>query len=237
MGHKPQVHIKCSVDLEYINYQNIEYYKQYEFMTGERLVFLTSGISSEEIINLGSASINEDIEDIARDVCDRINTFIQNGLIEHRRIPQPSFTFDEKKEEALSWAKEIVSIYSYSKEAFTEILSKEFSSKVVAYAIDNCGADWNKQAIEQAKFYVSNMSYSYIDLIEVLEVAEKFTREQAIFAANNCGTDWNRQAVWEADGILFVETLSKQELIKKLEDRGFSHEQAVYGAQNNHILN
>ena len=61
-----------------------------------------------------------------------------------------------------------------------------FSPEEAAAAADNCGADWNEQALRQAKSYLDTMSFTYDELVSQLEY-DKFTHEQAVYAADNCG--------------------------------------------------
>lgn len=235
-SHKPQMQIVCCIDLEYIDYTNTEQSQLYQFMTGDRLVLSVSDITLERNVSLGRASIDENAEDISQDVCDKIREYIHSGSIAHQRVPQPSYNLEERKADALSLAKKMISTFSYSRESLVESLSHEFSSEVVTYAVDNCGADWNELAVEQAKVYISLMGYSYVDLIDALETVEKFTPEQAIYGVDNCGADWNKQAVWAADSILLGKIMSRQELLEMLINKGFTYEQAIYGAEYNHVL-
>lgn len=59
-----------------------------------------------------------------------------------------------------------------------------FSTSDAIYAAENCGADWNEQAVQKAKSYLKYSSFSKEGLIEQLEY-EGFTKEQAIYGANN----------------------------------------------------
>ena len=61
-----------------------------------------------------------------------------------------------------------------------------FSSSEIQYALDNCGADWNQQAVISAKQYLDVMSFSRQGLIDQLEY-EGFTHEQAVYGVEQCG--------------------------------------------------
>ena len=52
-------------------------------------------------------------------------------------------------------------------------------------------------------------------------------------AADHCGADWNEQAAKSAKNYLDFTAFSRDELIAQLEYEGFTHEQAVYGAEAN----
>ena len=58
-----------------------------------------------------------------------------------------------------------------------------YSETECKYAADNCGADWNEQAVGSAQTYLSVMSFSRSGLIEMLEY-EGYTSEQAEYAAS-----------------------------------------------------
>lgn len=55
--------------------------------------------------------------------------------------------------------------------------------------MDNCGADWNAEAVECAKNYLEMTSFSRQGLIDQLssEYGDKFTVEQATYAADQVG--------------------------------------------------
>ena len=62
---------------------------------------------------------------------------------------------------------------------------------------------------------------------------EKYPYKDAIYAADNCGADWNEQAAKSAESYLSCSSFSRDSLIEQLEFEGFTHEQAVYGAEAN----
>jgi hypothetical protein len=57
-----------------------------------------------------------------------------------------------------------------------------YSHSEAVYAADNCGADWNEQAVKKAKQYLEHSSFSRSGLIDQLEF-EGFTHSQAEYAA------------------------------------------------------
>lgn len=63
---------------------------------------------------------------------------------------------------------------------------EKYSHEEAVYAADNCGADWNEQAVKQAKSYLSFMSFSRGGLIDQL-IYEGFTPEQATYGADKMG--------------------------------------------------
>lgn len=89
-----------------------------------------------------------------------------------------------------------------------------------------------KNALKQAKSYLSYSAFSYKGLIEQLEF-EKFSNADAVYAADNCGADWNEQAAKKAASYLSYSAFSRDSLIEQLEFEGFTNAQAVYGAEAN----
>lgn len=133
------------------------------------------------------------------------------------------------KRNALSQAKSYLSFTSFSREGLiTQLEFEKFPNEDAIYAADNCGADWNEQAVKKAKSYLDTTSFSYQGLIEQLEY-EKFTSDQAKYGVDNCGADWNEQAVEKAKSYLEISSFSRQGLIDQLEFEGFTHDQAVHG--------
>ena len=61
-----------------------------------------------------------------------------------------------------------------------------YSNEEATYAADNCGADWDEQAVKCAEDYADIMEGSRSNLIEQLEY-EGFTSEQAEYAADAVG--------------------------------------------------
>ena len=109
---------------------------------------------------------------------------------------------------------------------------EKYSYEDAVFAADNCGADWNEQALKKAQSYLDYMAFSKQGLIDQLEY-EKFTTEQATYAVNNCGADWNEQAAKKAKSYLEYASFSKQGLIDQLIFEGFTKQQAEYGAKAN----
>ena len=86
---------------------------------------------------------------------------------------------------ALETAKDYLSFMSFSYNGLIEQLKYEgYSNSEAVYGADNCGADWNPQAVKKAKEYLSFMNMSKSELVEQLEY-EGFTHEQAVYGANH----------------------------------------------------
>lgn len=85
---------------------------------------------------------------------------------------------------------------------------------------------------EDIESYLSYMPLSRTDLLDLL-VYDGFSEEEATAAVDNAGIDWNAQAVRQA--VIQMETLpdtAYDELVDYLESVHFTHEQAVYAADN-----
>lgn len=144
---------------------------------------------------------------------------------------EPGMTEDQKN--ALECANKYLSFTSFSHDGLVEQLEYEgYSHDAAVFAADNCGADWNAQAVNKAKRYLETSAFSYEGLYDQL-VFEKFTEDQARHGVDNCEADWNEQAVKKAASYLEIKPFSRDELIGQLEYEGFTHEQAVHGVTQN----
>ena len=85
---------------------------------------------------------------------------------------------------ALQSAKDYLDAMSFSRKGLIEQLEYEgYSSSEAEYAVEHCGADWNKQAYDMAKDYLEVMAFSRSSLIEQLEF-EGFTHSQAVYGVD-----------------------------------------------------
>lgn len=66
------------------------------------------------------------------------------------------------------------------------MIYEEFTNEQAIYGADNCGANWNEQAMKFAKSYLNMMGFSRSELISQLEY-EKFTHEQAVYGVEANG--------------------------------------------------
>lgn len=84
---------------------------------------------------------------------------------------------------ALQKAHDYLGYSAFSRTGLIEQLEYEsFSEDDATYAVDNCGADWKKQAVLKAKQYRGYSAFSHKGLVEQLEY-EGFTHEQAEYGA------------------------------------------------------
>ena len=82
---------------------------------------------------------------------------------------------------ALEKAHDYLNNIPFSSKGLKEQLEYEgFSSSDSQYAVDHCGADWNKQAVLKAQNYLDTMSFSKSGLIDQLEY-DGFTHQEAVY--------------------------------------------------------
>ncbi len=152
---------------------------------------------------------------------------------EKAEAPAPDAGWTTEQKNAMDSALTYLSFSAFSHDGLVDQLEYEkYSHESAVWAADNCGADWNEQALWAAKGYLDSSAFSYTGLIEQLEY-EKYTEEQATYGADNCGADWNEQAAASAKRYLDISSFSRDSLIDQLEYEGFTYEQAVYGVEQN----
>ena len=89
------------------------------------------------------------------------------------------------QEEALVAAKDYLewSCFSYSG-LIDQLIYEGFTEDSSIYAANNCGADWNEQAVKSAKNYLNCFMLSKEELKYELVHYAGFTNEQANYALN-----------------------------------------------------
>ena len=86
---------------------------------------------------------------------------------------------DDTPENALEEAKNSLETMPYSYKGMIEILEFiGYSTENATYGADNCGADWNEEAIRYAEWIDRDSEYTSEQLLDSLEYAG-FTHEQA----------------------------------------------------------
>lgn len=145
---------------------------------------------------------------------------------------EPSIKPSMQESNALARAKSYLDYTSFSRTGLIEQLEFEgFDKKSAEYGVDNCGADWNEQAVLKAQSYISYTSFSTSSLIDQLEY-EGFTHEQAVYGVEHIDFDQNDQALLKAKSYLDYTAFSFTGLVEQLEYEGFSHSEAVNAANN-----
>lgn len=219
-----EAYIYDCIEIEYINYQNIEFKQKFQLKDENRVSLAKIEEDIENAYIIGSISIEENFNGFGKSVC---------GLFKN------TIRFSSN-EEALDIAKRYLSTFTYSYEGLIEqlYLRDIFSYDNAVYAADHCGADWNEQAIKTAENYLRFKPYSYNKLLEILTLDEKFTHDQAIYGIKSCKVDWNEQARKRIE--LYIhsnESYSYDKLLQLLKDEGYTYEQAVYGIEHTEYQN
>ena len=172
-----KTYLKNIIEINYINYQNIEFNQKYQLIDDDQLSLVKINnnieIKDDDTFFIGVAEADESFEKLEEAIC---------SLIES------TFKFGEK-EDALDVAEHYLSTFSCSREGLIEQLNNRdiFTYESAVYAADNCGADWNEQAKRKAQEYIHiNDTYSYTELINLLEI-DGFTHEQAVYGTEQNG--------------------------------------------------
>lgn len=148
---------------------------------------------------------------------------------------------------ALNQAKRYLMFSPFSYEGLVEQLEFEgYTNAEARYGADNCGADWNEQAVLQAERYLKFSAFSYSGLIEQLEF-EGYTPDQAKYGVDHTklgnsssestkdsseSTFSQQQALRSAQSYLKYTAFSRKGLIEQLEFEGYSTADATYAADN-----
>lgn len=149
-----------------------------------------------------------------------------------------SSPFESAKEAAVAEAKGFLEKANYSYTGlYNELLYMGYAEEDAKYGVDNCGADWNEQAIKRAKALASQGDYTEENLVEKLE-SEGFTQEQASIGAQvviqspDSKSKKSDSAVEAARKYFDTGNFTYTSLIDKLEQDGYSQEEAEYAADN-----
>lgn len=104
--------------------------------------------------------------------------------------PEPEETTEAEPEattgqlNALDKAMDYLSFTAFSKKGLRDQLEYDgYNDDEIEYAVDNCGADWNEQAVKKAEEYLDFTSFSKEGLIDQLEY-DGFTEKQAKYGAD-----------------------------------------------------
>lgn len=129
---------------------------------------------------------------------------------------------------ALVSAKRYIDSLDFSYSRLIEQLEYEkFSHEEAVYGADNCGANWNDEALGCALSYIKTNDFSYISLKKQLEY-EDFTPEQVQYALDNCNADYKQEAVGTAKSYISMGGFSKDTLLEQLLFEGYTQEEAEY---------
>lgn len=139
-------------------------------------IFGIESTADPEVKDLFNTQINKMIESV--DVSDFMSATAK---------PEPTAAPTTGEYNALRSAKQYLSILAFSYSGLIKQLEHDgFSPDEAKYGADNCGADWNEQAVSKAAQYLSLMAFSKERLIQQLE-HDGFTHEQAVYGAEQNG--------------------------------------------------
>lgn len=111
------------------------------------------------------------------------------------------------------------------------LLNAGFTYEEAIYGVDNCGADWNEQAVRKAIEVLSELPRSRQHLINWLIQPELFTSDQAVYAADHCGVDYYDMAVLYAYNFInSVYEADYDRIVGRMLYDLFTYDQAVYAA-------
>ena len=129
-------------------------------------------------------------------------------------------------------AKTYIKYFDFSREALIEQLKYEgYSREEAEYGADNCGADWNAEALSAAKSYIDLFDFSQSGLKHQLEF-DQYTSDQVSYAIDNCGADWMAEALGSAKSYIDFSDFSESGLKNQLKYEGFNDDQISYAIEN-----
>lgn len=228
---------QTTTELENVNINGIKALKQEALNSGVISVSLYHFVYGESIYTFAFSKIpmyeGFDAYNLQNTIIDSLEfKSTENVTVETPTEKQTSSSISLGKQNALEEAKDYLKYSSFSYEGLIEQLEYEkYSYDEAVYAVNNCGANWDEQALLSAKNYIEYSGFSYQGLVEQLEY-EKFTYQQAVYGADNCGANWNAEAAESAENYLKYSSFSRQELLEQLLYEGFTQEQAEYGVQS-----
>ncbi|GAB4097198.1 hypothetical protein GCM10028787_26730 [Brachybacterium horti] len=141
---------------------------------------------------------------------------------------------------AIDLARELLDEMAYSEiylidDLLYDGVSEADAEYAISYLEKRGELDWNEQALEAARDYLSYSGLSRDGLLETLADEDEFTDAQAEYAVgyleDHGEVDWPRQAVRAAHELLSYDpAVSRADLVQQLEWAGFSTEHANYAA-------
>ena len=110
---------------------------------------------------------------------------IKQPVTEVSKEAVPKVSIGERN--ALAKAKEYLRVMAFSYNSLVRQLEFEgFTQDECTYGVDNCGANWNEQAVRKANEYLKSGSFSRQGLINQL-LFEGFSQEQAEYGVSKVG--------------------------------------------------
>lgn len=193
-GYRSSILLEDTITMEYVNYKNEEYHRVYRFFDEGKMI-LVKEFDPNATEFLGTLSIEGEVEGLVEEINRKIKEkcgYIANSgemkLMGADLEKENIFSKSKRKIEALNMAKRYLSAFPYSRNGLMEQLEsfEQYTHEEAVFAVDNCGTDWNEEAVKMAKNYSILESVTKKDLIEQLE-KEGFTHEQAIYGVEANG--------------------------------------------------
>lgn len=104
-----------------------------------------------------------------------------------------------------------------------------FTEEQARYGADHCDADWNAIANIYAKYHLNGKGISKLTLVSNMD-AEGYTETEITYALEQCEADWMQQAAVCAAYLYDKFHHNYEELCHELRTRGFTKDEAIYGA-------
>lgn len=111
---------------------------------------------------------------------------------------------------------------------FRYLLSMGYPRDKATNTSEHAAIDWNNNALERAKEYLSQGYYAKKGIYtQLLSPNEGFTREEAFYAMTNVYADWNNQALGKARQYLQMGWTANK-INQRLSIEGFSNEEVQF---------
>ena len=142
----------------------------------------------------------------------------------------------ERESDAQHFLNFYLGLNGFSKKSLKEkLIDRGFTEKESQHAIDQCGADWKKQALKSTKWKVERYDFLIPSIRDFLQ-SEGFTEEEIEYAIEHCGTDPLDQVAKKAKEINEKEHCSRMAVEYMLLQYGFSKEEVSSGTERAGIL-
>ena len=127
-------------------------------------------------------------EEVAETTAEAEETTVVEEVTEEPVTEEPTVDTLANKDAALEAANSCLRVMAFSYNGLVRYLQEfeGFTEDEAVYAVDNCGADWNEQAVKHAQYYLNTQSFTRDELIGQLEY-EGYTTEQAIYGVDGVG--------------------------------------------------
>ena len=166
-----------------------------------------------------------------------IKALMANGFSQAKAVYAVNHCGADWYEEAVRWAKNEQSYYSYARMIEDMMTEWQFTAEEAEYGVTHADIDWNKQALNFCQMlFDSDGGWSHVDILAAM-ARDEFTSEQIAYAEAHWTVDFKEQAVKFAQFTLKANANSdewirqRENFIYYLESSGhFTQEEAIYAA-------